>query len=93
MERSNMYQLGDIWENPYVRHLGITDHIRELAAIDDELRREKNRMGKSKEGIQEIERHFQNELADLVLIALKDLDPDLLRARERKFLEKAAQKL
>ena len=91
MRIDNTYDLGGIWENPYVRHLGICDHIRELAIIDDELRREKNRKGIYVDGIPEIERHFREELADLVLIALKELEPELLEERRRKFLEKAAK--
>lgn len=87
MEINTTYNLGAIMENPYVRHLAIADHIRELSIIDAELRREKNHENNS-EDIAAIERHFQNELADLVLIALKDLPPELLEERQARFLEK-----
>lgn len=91
MRIDNTYDLGGIWENPYIRHLGICDHIRELAIIDDELRWEKNRKGIYVDGTAEIERHFREELADLVLIALNELEPELLEERRQKFLEKAAE--
>ena len=87
MQIDNTYNLGSIMENPYIRHLAIADHIRELNIIDAELRREKNH-GNNPEDITVIERHFQNELADLVLIALKDLPPELLEKRQARFLEK-----
>ena len=86
----NTYDLGPLWANAYVRHLGITDHIRELLIIDDELRRTKNRKASADE-IEAIKTHFTNELADLVLIALKDLDPSVLDARRKKFLAKAEE--
>ena len=91
MKLNNTYNLGEIWENPYVRHLGIADHIKELAIIDDELRREKNRRGMYIDGVAAIEEHFRNELADLVLIALKDLPPELLEQRRKKFVKKAKE--
>lgn len=90
MKTGSIHELGPLWENPYVRHLAIADHIRELSVIDDELRREKNRRGLYSDGAAAIETHFRNELADLVLIALKDLSPELLEQRRRKFIEKAA---
>lgn len=90
MKIDNTYDLGSIMENPYVRHLAIADHIRELSIIDAELRREKNHEN-NPEDIAAIERHFQNELADLVLIAIKDLPPELLEARQARFLEKEQQ--
>ena len=90
MRIDNTYNLGSIMEHPYVRHLAIADHVRELNIIDAELRREKNH-GNNPEDIAAIERHFQNELADLVLIALKDLPPELLEERQARFLEKEEQ--
>ena len=41
------------------------------------------------DGVTAIEEHFRNELADLVLIALKDLSPELIEQRRKKFLKKA----
>ena len=90
MEINTTYNLGSIMENPYVRHLAIADHIRELNIIDANLRREKNH-GNNPEDIATIEHHFRNELADLVLIALKDLPPELLEERQARFLEKEQQ--
>lgn len=90
MQIDNTYNLGSIIENPYIRHLAIVDHIRELNIIDAELRREKNHENKP-EDISAIERHFRNELADLVLIALKDLSPELLEERQARFLKKEQQ--
>ena len=90
MPIKSTYNLGLIMEHPYVRHLAIADHIRELGIIDAELRREKNH-GNNSEDITVIERHFQNELADLVLIALKDLPLELLEERQARFLEKEQQ--
>ena len=90
MQIDNTYNLGDIMEHPYIRHLAIADHIRELNIIDAELRREKNHEN-NPEDITAIERHFQNELADLVLIALKDLPPEILEERQVRFLVKEKQ--
>lgn len=83
------YELGPLWENAYARRLNIVDHIHELVIIDDELRRTKNRRNADPADISAIEDHFQKELADLVLIALKDLPADLLEERRQKFVDKA----
>lgn len=85
------YDLGPLWENDYVRHLAIVDHIHELAIIDDELRRTKNRRNAESTDISAIKDHFQKELADLVLIALKDLPTGLLEKRRQKFVDKAKE--
>ena len=83
------YELGPLWENAYACRLNIVDHIHELVIIDDELRRTKNRRNADPADISAIEDHFQKELADLVLIALKDLPADLLEERRQKFVDKA----
>ena len=83
------YDIGPLWENDYVRHLAIVDHIHELAIIDDELRRTKNCRNADPADISAVEDHFQKELADLILISLKDLPTDLLEERRQKFVDKA----
>ena len=89
MTINTTYDIGSLWENAYVRHLAIVDHIHELAIIDDELRRTKNRRNADLADISAIEDHFQKELADLVLVALKELPADLLEERRQKFFDKA----
>ena len=89
MTIDNTYDLGPLWENDYARHLAIVDHIHELVIIDDELRRTKNRRNAEPADISVIEDHFQKELADLVLVALKDLPAGLLEERRQKFVDKA----
>ena len=93
MERTLRISIGSKWNDRYTRHLGIVDHIHELAAIDDEIRREKNRgtPGEAPDAaVRNLEAHFQQELADLMLIALNELGDDEIEARRRKFLEKDA---
>ena len=93
MERTISTSIGSKWNDGYIRHLGIVDHIHELSAIDDEIRREKNR-GTPGEApgstVRNLEAHFRQELADLMLIALSELSDDEIEARRRKFLEKDA---
>ncbi len=93
MERTLRISIGSKWNDRYTRHLGIVDHIHELAAIDDEIRREKNRgtPGEAPDAaVRNLEAHFRQELADLMLIALNELGDDEIEARRRKFLEKDA---
>ena len=85
------YDIGPLWENAYARHLNIVDHIHELAIIDDELRRTKNRRNADPADISALEDHFRKELADLVLVALKDLPASLLEERRQKFVDKAKE--
>ena len=93
MERTLRISIGSKWNDRYTRLLGIVDHIHELAAIDDEIRREKNRgtPGETPDAaVRNLEAHFRQELADLMLIALNELGDDEIEARRRKFLEKDA---
>lgn len=91
MERTLRISIGSKWNDRYTRHLGIVDHIHELAAIDDEIRREKNRgtPGETPDAaVRNLEAHFRQELADLMLIALNELGDDEIEARRMKFQEK-----
>lgn len=83
-----------IWENDYVRRLGIADHCSELLTITDELRVQKGfRHGGDEEThnrrIVGLQRARDNECMDLLLILEKwgDSHAELRAQRTAKFEE------
>ena len=79
--------IGKLWENRYITELAIKDHIHELMAIDDEIKRRKN-AEPGKINVNLLKSHYLSELADLALLILNYVPEDLIEKRRLKFLEK-----
>jgi hypothetical protein len=91
-------KLHGIWDKEYVQKLGILDHCDELQIIDSEIKRVKNRTERYCEpDIFDLNRHFEEECADLLLILSSFLEVELsvkgdsiVNERWKKFQSKAA---
>jgi hypothetical protein len=87
-------RLGEIWENSYVCRLGILDHAHEIQTINDEIIRLKNSRGSNEDfttRLGPLNRHFEEECADLFLILGEYLGDDVKIDRFERFREKAKE--
>ena len=84
-----------IWDNPYVRELGIIDHCIEVLELKDQHRKVKamKNMYNHQETVDSIRGTLDGEMMDLFLILEKwaENKPYLKSERLRKFEEKAVE--
>lgn len=80
----------NIFDDTYMMKLTILDHLKECNIIDEEIKAKKNSLAQdeSSQTLNNLEYHFERELADLCILLVQYLDDDLIEERMEKFRSK-----